>query len=111
MSNLFAGFDLAIEPSKTVVTETRVKNGKVEVKAKVTNQGLFTGTGLEEFDIELNKTKPEALAKKVSKSEDTETDPTKILKSKKVSLEEKLSLIKLKVLEVLGKQKKTLKIT
>ena len=107
MDNLFAGFDLAIEPSKTVVTETRVKNGKVTHKAaSVTNQGLFSGTGLEEFNIELNKPKPEALAKKAAKPEETETDPTKILKSKKVSLAEKLALIRVKVLEVLGKQKK-----
>lgn len=107
MDNLFAGFDLAVEPSKTVVTETRVKNGKVTHKAaSVTNQGLFSGTGLEEFNIELNKPKPEALAKKAAKPEETETDPTKILKSKKVSLAEKLALIRVKVLEVLGKQKK-----
>lgn len=107
MDNLFAGFDLAVGPSKTVVTETRVKNGKVTHKAaSVTNQGLFSGTGLEEFNIELNKPKPEALAKKAAKPEETETDPTKILKSKKVSLAEKLALIRVKVLEVLGKQKK-----
>ena len=107
MDNLFAGFDLAVEPSKTVVTETRVKNGKVTHKAaSVTNQGLFSGTGLEEFNIELNKPKPETLAKKAAKPEETETDPTKILKSKKVSLAEKLALIRVKVLEVLGKQKK-----
>ena len=107
MDNLFAGFDLAVGPSKTVVTETRVKNGKVTHKAaSVTNQGLFSGTGLEEFNIELNKPKPEALAKKAAKPEETETDPTKILKSKKVSLVEKLALIRVKVLEVLGKQKK-----
>ena len=107
MDNLFAGFDLAVGPSKTVVTETRVKNGKVTHKAaSVTNQGLFTGAGLEEFNIELNKPKPETLAKKAAKPEETETDPTKILKSKKVSLAEKLALIRVKVLEVLGKQKK-----
>lgn len=107
MDNLFAGFDLAVGPSKTVVTETRIKNNKVTHKAaSVTNQGLFSGTGLEEFNIELNKPKPETLAKKAAKPEETETDPTKILKSKKVSLAEKLALIRVKVLEVLGKQKK-----
>ena len=107
MDNLFAGFDLAVGPSKTVVTETRVKNNKVTHNAaSVTNQGLFSGTGLEEFNIELNKPKPETLAKKAAKPEETETDPTKILKSKKVSLAEKLALIRVKVLEVLGKQKK-----
>lgn len=108
MDSLFAEFDLSVAPSKTVVTETRVKNGKAVTKvASVTNQNLFAGTGLEDFNIELtNKPKPEALAKKVAKPEEVETDPTKILKSKKVSLAEKLALIRVKVLEVLGKQKK-----
>ena len=105
MDNLFAGFDLAVEPSKTVV-EAKVKTSKTTKAAKVTNQSLFSGAGLEEFNIELNKPKPEALAKKAVKTEETEVDAAKILKSKKVSLEEKLSLIKIKVLEVLGKQKK-----
>lgn len=107
MNNLFAGFDLAIEPSKTVVTETKISgNKKTNTSIKVTNQSLFASTELEEFNIELNKPKPEALAKKASKVEETETDPTKILKSKKVSLAEKLALIRVKVLEVLGKQRK-----
>lgn len=107
MNNLFAGFDLAIEPSKTVITETKISGGKkTNTSIKVTNQSLFASTELEEFNIELNKPKPEALAKKASKVEETETDPTKILKSKKVSLAEKLALIRVKVLEVLGKQRK-----
>lgn len=107
MNNLFAGFDLAIEPSKTVITETKISGGKKSnTSIKVTNQSLFASTELEEFNIELNKPKPEALAKKASKVEETETDPTKILKSKKVSLAEKLALIRVKVLEVLGKQRK-----
>lgn len=107
MNNLFAGFDLAIEPSKTVITETKISGGKkTNTSIKVTNQSLFASTELEEFNIELNKPKPEALAKKASKVEETETDPTKILKSKKVSLAEKLALIRVKVLEVLGRQRK-----
>lgn len=107
MNSLFEGFDLAVEPSKTAIIETKVKAGKVTRNAKITNQSLFSGADLEEFNIELNKPKPETLAKKVAKPEETvETDPTKILKSKKVSLVEKLALIKVKVLEVLGKQKK-----
>ena len=108
MNNLFAGFDLAIEPSQTIATKPSAKSSKV-VSVKntptLTNQNLYVGTELEEFNIELNKPKPEALAKKVNKPEEKETDPTKILKSKKVSLTEKLALIKIKVLEVLGKQK------
>ena len=112
MNNLFAGFDLAIEPSKTAVVETRVKTGKTVSTtvtnlngARMTNQNLYSGSGLEDFIVELNKPKPETLTKKIAKPEETETDPTKILKSKKVSLAEKLALIKIKVLEVLGKQK------
>ena len=54
MDNLFAGFDLAMEPSKTAVVETKIKSGKVTHTTKVTNQGLFSGAGLEEFNIELN---------------------------------------------------------
>lgn len=108
MNNLFAGFDLAIEPSQTIAAKPSAKSSKV-VSVKntptLTNQNLYAGTELEEFNIELNKPKPEALAKKVNKPEEKETDPTKILKSKKVSLAEKLALIKIKVLEVLGKQK------
>ena len=118
MNNLFNGFDLTIGPSIKVELETPLKNVTKSRKASsaktenLTNQNLLTGQGLEEFNIELNKDKesPEALAKKAngsaSKSIDTKIDPTKVLKSKKVTLEEKLSLIKRKVLEVLGRQKK-----
>lgn len=106
MNNLFADFDLAIKPDKTSFTKTNVKAEKAPEKIQMTNQGLFFDAGLEEFNIELNKPKPEALAKKVTKPEEKETDPAKILKSKKVSLAEKLALIRVKVLEVLGKQRK-----
>jgi DNA polymerase-1 len=106
MNGLFAGFDLAVKPSKTVVTETKVKAGSTSTNANVVNLGLFADTGLEEFNIELNKPKVAALLNKLNNPEEHEVDPTKILKSKKVSLEEKLALIRTKVLEVLGKQKK-----
>lgn len=109
MDNLFAGFDLAIVSDKVAVVKTEVKTGKAHSASQqiTVSQGLFSGTGLEEFNIELNnKPKPEILAKKATKSNDIETDTTKVLKSKKVSLAEKLALIKIKVLEVLGKQKK-----
>ena len=106
MNNLFDNFDLTITPTtaapKDLPKQTKINNSKVK---NITNQSLFGGQ-MEEFNIELNKPKPEALAKKVAKPEETETDPTKILKSKKVSLAEKLALIRVKVLEVLGKQKK-----
>ena len=106
MNNLFDSFDLTIAPTteipKDLPKQTKISNSKVK---NITNQSLFSEQ-MEEFNIELNKPKPETLAKKAAKPEETETDPTKILKSKKVSLAEKLALIKIKVLEVLGKQKK-----
>lgn len=108
MSSLFAGFDLAISPSKTVVTETRVTKTKQPEQAPVVvSQSLFTD-GLEEFNIELNKPKVSTLLSKLNApvEEIVQTDATKILKSKKVSLEEKLAIIRAKVLEVLGKQRK-----
>ena len=105
MNGLFAGFDLAVTPSKTAVTETKVKAGKVTTKPAV-NLGLFAGTELEEFNIELNKPKVEALLGKLNNTDEREVDAAKILKSKKVSLEEKLEIIRTKVLEVLGKQRK-----
>lgn len=108
MNSLFEGFDLAA-PKALENTTAAVPAKKAQIadkQKKVTNQNLFAGAALEEFNIELNKPKPEVLAKKISKPEEAETDPTKILKSKKVSLAEKLALIKVKVLEVLGKQRK-----
>lgn len=111
MNSLFEGFDLSSSIESVSSSEINIKK-KPNMLIKntstgdtVTNQNLFTEE-LKEFNIELNKPKPEALAKKATKPEETETDPTKILKSKKVSLVEKLALIKVKVLEVLGKQKK-----
>jgi len=107
MNNLFDSFDLTVNTVPKASTEAPVKKQKLQtVDKSLTNQSLFVGEGLEDFNIELNKPKPEALVKKISKPEETETDPTKILKSKKVTLAEKLALIKIKVLEVLGKQRK-----
>ena len=106
MNSLFDGFDLSMTAVPKTV-EQAPKRAQVDSDTKnVTNQNLFTEEGLSEFNIELNKPKPEALAKKISKPKEVETDPAKILKSKKVTLAEKLALIKLKVLEVLGKQQK-----
>lgn len=109
MNSLFDGFDLTA--TSKVVTQPANKSSNKQIKTiqrnkNLTNQGLFSGTDLEEFNIELNKPKVNALLNKLSATEDAEVDATKVLKSKKVSLEEKLALIKTKVLEVLGKQKK-----
>ncbi len=109
MNNLFSGFDLTTSPKKKVDPESLIKKAipttapTTPVVQNVASQGLFDS----EFNVELNnKPKPEVLAKKVASTEDGEVDATKILKSKKVSLAEKLALIKTKVLEVLGKQRK-----
>ena len=108
MNSLFDGFDLTTTPKAVTQPVNKVPNKQNKTTTQgnnLTNQGLFSGTELEEFNIELNKPKVTALLNKLSVTEETEVDATKVLKSKKVSLEEKLALIKVKVLEVLGKQK------
>ena len=111
MNNLFSGFDLSVGSKPKVAPEVLIQKAiptaaPAVVSPKVTNQSLFEGENMADFTIELNKPKPEKLARKAASPEETELDATKILKSKKVSLAEKLALIKIKVLEVLGKQKK-----
>ena len=107
MNSLFSNFDLSVE-AKPKVSPAEIIKKAVPTAAPqaVTNQSLFEGTELADFNIDLTKPKPESLAKKAAAVEEGEVDATKILKSKKVSLEEKLAIIKLKVLEVLGKQRK-----
>ena len=110
MNSLFSSFDLSggpkikVDPEVIIKKATPVKN--TTPTPKLTNQSLFSGEGLEDFNIELNKPKVEVLLDKINGVEEGEVDAAKVLKSKKVSLEEKLAIIKLKVLEVLGKQRK-----
>ena len=111
MNSLFSNFDLSVEAKPKVSTAELIKKAvpaaaPVAESKKVVNQGLFEGTELADFNIDLTKPKPESLAKKAAAVEEGEVDATKVLKSKKVSLAEKLAIIKLKVLEVLGKQRK-----
>ena len=111
MNSLFSNFDLSVEAKPKVSTAELIKKAvptaaPVAESKKVVNQGLFEGTELADFNIDLTKPKPESLAKKAAAVEEGEVDAAKVLKSKKVSLEEKLAIIKLKVLEVLGKQRK-----
>ena len=108
MNSLFGGFDLSA-PKPKVSPEVIIKKAAptpVVEPQKITNQSLFASEELSEFNVELNKPKPEALARKIANTEEGEVDAAKVLKSKKVSLAEKLALIKIKVLEVLGKQRK-----
>ena len=108
MNNLFDGFDLSVGKAKKVAPEDIIKRA-TPVVAQVqtmTNSSLFEDASMAYFNIDLTKPSPEKLAKKLASTEEGEVDAAKVLKSKKVSLEEKLALIKTKVLEVLGKQRK-----
>lgn len=110
VNSLFSGFDLKIDkkpkpkvsPEELIKKATPITNVVVQSE-NITNQSLFTS---DEFNIELNKPKVEVLLDKINSAEDSEVDAAKVLKSKKVTLAEKLALIKIKVLEVLGKQRK-----
>ena len=108
MNSLFDGFDLTVA-NKVVSknTSTKPKAAKVpKLEKQLTNQSLFSGEGMDEFNIELNKPRVETLLSKLNGAEETETSTAKILKSKSLTLDEKLAIIKRKVLEVLGKQRK-----
>lgn len=106
MDSLFAEFDLSIKPPKTTTGKAKAKTEKpIKSDLVITNQGLFSGGDLEEFNIELNKPKVDVLLNKLNNTKEQDVDATKILKSKKVTIMEKLSVIKTKVLDVLGKQK------
>ena len=109
MSSLFEGFDLGTSISNSTTTAPQVKqqSKKPQAADNLTNQNLF-GDELKEYNIELNKPKVNTLLEKLSSTDVAETDAKKILKSKKITLEEKLNIIKNKVLEVLGKQRKML---
>lgn len=58
----------------------------------------------EDFEIKTETVKAKKLAKKIN-AETEETDTKKALKSKKISLEERLQIINTNVLQILGKQK------
>lgn len=106
MSGLFDGFDLATVTKATPAKKTKKAEELKKEKSKtegLTNQSLFSN----EFNIELNRPKVDVLLDKLSKSGDvTGTDAAKVLKTKSLSLEEQLEVIRVKVLEVLGKQRK-----
>ena len=110
MNSLFSSFDLSGSTNPKTAPEVIIKKAtpvnNPPPAPKLTNQSLFSDESLKDFNIELNKPKVEILLDKISKAEDSEVDAAKVLKSKKVSLQEKLSIIKIKVLEVLGKQRK-----
>ena len=68
-------------------------------------EGLFG----QDFEINISRSKPDVKAlvsktKKAKKETDVEADATKLLKSKKLSLQERLSIIKENVLKTLGRQ-------
>jgi DNA polymerase-1 len=106
MNNLFDNFDLTMTPTTKVQEDlpkqTKVNNSRTK---NITNQSLFSGQ-MEEFNIELNKPKVDVLLNKLNNAEEAKVEAAKVLKSKSLTLEEKLSIIKVKVLEVLGRQRK-----
>lgn len=106
MSGLFDSFDLSAVTKSTPTKKTKKTEELKKEKPKgyeLTNQGLFS----DEFNIELNRPQVNVLLDKLSKSGDTTgTEAAKVLKAKSLTLEEKLEVIKAKVLEVLGKQRK-----
>jgi DNA polymerase I-like protein with 3'-5' exonuclease and polymerase domains len=109
MANLFAGFDLTASIKDNIVAtapKQKATQAMAAPEKRLTNQSLFSGKDLDEFNIELNKPRVETLLSKLNSAEETETSTAKILKSKALTLEEKLAIIKTKVLEVLGKQRK-----
>ena len=59
----------------------------------------------EEFNIELKKTSTKELVKKATpKASPVDVDTEKILKSKKITIHERLGVIRDKVIKILGKQ-------
>lgn len=108
MNSLFDNFDLTVAPTtkKTEAVPTPKQTKSAPKNSKITNQALFADGSLEEFNIELNKPKVDVLLSKLNKTEEAKVEAAKVLKSKSLTLEEKLSIIKVKVLEVLGKQRK-----
>ena len=109
MQNLFEGFDLTAS-SKVVSQNATTKSKTVRTSNKkekqLTNQSLFSGEELADFNIELNKPKVDVLLGKLNNTDGTDSNASKVLKSKSLTLEEKLEIIRIKVLEVLGKQRK-----
>ena len=103
MNSLFEGFDLTDNTSKAKKTPAKKKQTEAQKQLAITNQQLFSD---DEFNIELNKPRVEVLLGKLSNTDGTDTKASKVLKSKALTLEEKLEVIRRKVLEVLGKQKK-----
>ena len=59
----------------------------------------------EAFNIETKKPKTKDLVDKISNPEEAEVDIDKMLKSKKLSIEDRLALINENVLTILGKQR------
>lgn len=109
MSGLFDNFDLSVNVNIPKAQNDLVKNKNQAIKQSdkssqnIYYQEVFTDK-LSEFNIEINKPKVDMLTAKLSSADKTELDPAKIVKSKKVTLVDKLAIIKQKVLEVLGHQ-------
>lgn len=107
MNGLFDSFDLAVTvPAKSEHEQKAQPKKEKRNISGITNQNLFADSGLDEFNIELNRPAVEVLLGKLNAAGSTSTEASKILKSKALTLEEKLAVIRTKVLDVLGKQQK-----
>ena len=106
MNSLFEGFDLTSNLGAESKPAAKQKQKAATKHTALTNQSLFSGYGMEEFNIELNKPIVDVLLSKLSGQDVTEADTSKVLKSKSLTLDEKLEIIRRKVVEVLGKQRK-----
>ena len=103
MPGLFDSFDLGPIAEKTQPTQKSQKASKRVVVDPSQPGDLLQN---EEFKISIKKPKVNDLLTKLAMGECTEVDTQKLLKSKKVTLQEKLAIIRDKVLAILGKQQK-----
>ena len=79
MNSLFSNFDLSVEAKPKVSATELIKKAVPTVASAtapkaVTNQSLFEGSELADFNIDLTKPKPESLAKKAAASDVTALD-------------------------------------
>lgn len=104
LSSLGIVLDQPEQPQKTKVKEI-TKKVKQKTSTQATLINLCDGIDLGEKESETKK-RVKNVAKKVNEIDLASADPDKVLKSKKVSLKDKLAIIKENVLRVLGHQQK-----
>ena len=105
MNDLLRSLGISLDNSEQKINTVKEITKKVNKKTetKLIQIDLCEGIDLGEKE---SKTKTKKVIKKVNEIDIANSDPNKILKSKKVSLKEKLAIIKENVLKVLGHQQK-----